>query len=880
MERQENIKITGMSCAVCAGKIEKKLNQMDGVKSAGVNLATEEAFIVYDGEKAKRGDFTEAIKKLGYGVIEAMTEKKENIKITGMSCAVCAGKIEKKLSQMDGVKSAGVNLATEEAFIVYDGEKVKRSDFTEAIKKLGYGVIETSNERRDNLKITGMSCAVCAGKIEKKLSKMEGVTSAGVNLATEEAFIIYDGAKLSKSEIVKAIEGLGYGVIETTEEKAETTEELFEKEKEKEAKSLKRDLIISIALSAPMLLGMILGFAGIHNSFTNVLHNEYFQFILATPVQFYIGRRFYKNAFNAVKNGGSNMDVLVALGTTAAYALSIYNGFIAPTDMVHMGMKEIYFESSAVIITLILLGKYLESSAKGRTTEAIKKLMGLQAKAARILRDGAEVEIPIGDVAIGDIIIVKPGEKIPVDGIIVSGSSSVDQSMLTGESIPVEKKEGDFVIGATINKLGSFHMRAEKVGKDTALSQIVKMVEQAQGNKAPIQKIADRVSGIFVPAIIVIAIITFIGWALYSGDYQQAIINAVAVLVIACPCSLGLATPTAIMVGTGLGAEKGILIKGGEYLESACNANTVVFDKTGTITKGEPVVTDVITLGEMTEEEVLSYAASAEKSSEHPLGEAIYKYVEENKIPLYETKDFKAIPGKGIYALIEGKEVYIGTRKLIEDKHSEKAESEASRLENEGKTAMFVVVSNKLQGIIAVADTIKETSAEAVKLLKDAGIDVYMITGDNLRTAKAIAKQAGIDKVLAEVLPENKAEEIERLKKEGKKVIMVGDGINDAPALVAADIGMAMGTGTDIAIEAADITLLRGDLKSVYQAINLSRKSMRKIKQNLFWAFFYNVVGVPFAAFGLLTPIIAGAAMAMSSVSVVTNSLTLKRAKI
>lgn len=732
----------------------------------------------------------------------------------------------------------------------------------------------------DNIKITGMSCAACSGRIEKQLNKLEGVESANVNLTTEEATIIYDKLKASHEDFVKLIKRLGYDVIEIMPDKREEAEEIYEKVKEDEIKKLKTELIISIVLSVPMVLGMILSFAGIHNDLVSFIHKPYVQLILATPIQFYAGRRFYKNAYNAVMSGGSNMDVLVSIGTTAAYCLSIYNGFMAPSDMHYMGMKDIYFESSAVVITLVLMGKYLEMNAKGKTTQAIKKLVGLQAKNARVIKDGKEIEIPIENVNVGDILSVKPGEKIPVDGSIVLGSSSVDESMITGESMPVEKNTGDYVIGATINKLGTFQMKAEKIGKDTALSQIVKMVEQAQGNKAPIQKVADKVSGIFVPSIIVIAIITLIGWAVYSGDIQQGIINAVAVLVIACPCSLGLATPTAIMVGTGLGAEKGILIKGGEYLEALGKSDTVVFDKTGTITKGEPSVTDIISLSEMDKDRLLALAASAEKNSEHPLGEAIYRYAENNHITLLEAKGFKAIPGKGIYAEIEGLEIYIGTRKLMEENISEEAEGIASRLENEGKTAMFLMADKSLKGIIAVADVIKETSAAAVKKLKDAGISVYMITGDNLRTAKAIALQAGIDNVLAEVLPENKAAEIEKLKGAGKKVIMVGDGINDAPALVSADIGMAMGTGTDIAIESADATLLRGDLMSVYQAIILSKKTMRKIKQNLFWAFVYNCIGVPFAAFGLLTPIIAGGAMAFSSVSVVTNSLLLKRAKI
>jgi len=730
----------------------------------------------------------------------------------------------------------------------------------------------------DNIRVTGMSCAACSARVEKQLNKMVGVDIASVNLLAEKATVRFDAEVTNHDEFVKMIIKLGYGVVEGS---AEEIDKRFDEVKLKEQKSLERDLILAVLLSFPMLLGMITSFLDIHNSFTMTLHNELNQFMLATPVQFFIGRRFYKNAYSAVATGGSNMDLLVAIGTTAAYFLSVYNVFFIEDLATFMGMKEIYFESSSVVITLVLLGKFFESRAKGHTTAAIKKLMELKASTAIIIRDGEEVEIPIENVVVGDILLVKPGEKIPVDGHVLSGKSSIDQSMITGESIPVDVEEGDYVIGATINKFGSFTLKAEKVGKETALSQIVEMVEKAQGNKAPIQKIADRVSGIFVPAIIVIAIVTFIGWAVYGGDYGLAAINAISVLVIACPCSLGLATPTAIMVGTGLGAQHGILIKGGEYLETCHKANTVIFDKTGTITKGEPEVTDVVVFGAMAEDELLSLAASAEKPSEHPLGQSIYCAALNKGLEIYSAENFAAIPGKGISATVNGKSVLAGTMKLMEGIEVANEISEAAaELENMGKTAMYIAADSQIAGIIAVADTMKETSAEAVVGLKELGISVYMITGDNARTAKAIGQQAGIDNVLAEVLPENKAEAIGELKKKGAVTIMVGDGINDAPALATADIGMAMGTGTDIAMEAADITLLRGDLRSVRSAIILSRKTMKKIKQNLFWAFFYNIIGVPFAAFGLLNPIIAGAAMAASSVCVVSNSLLLRKAKI
>ncbi|WP_456243147.1 copper-translocating P-type ATPase [Schnuerera ultunensis] len=605
----------------------------------------------------------------------------------------------------------------------------------------------------------------------------------------------------------------------------------------------------------------------------NILTNGYFQLLLATPVQFIIGYRFYKGAFNSLRGGGANMDVLVAMGTSAAYFYSLYN--------VIVGVHEYYFEASAVIITLILLGKTFEAVAKGKTSEAIKKLMGLQPKTARVIKDGIEKDIPIEKVNIGDIIVVRPGERIPVDGIIIEGHSSIDESMITGESIPVDKVIGDQVIGATINKFGSFKFEAKKIGKDTVLSQIIKLVEDAQGSKAPVQRLADKISGIFVPIVVAIAAITFLGFYLIQGNFNTGLINAVAVLVIACPCALGLATPTAIMVGTGKGAENGILIKSGEHLERTHKMETIVFDKTGTITKGEPEVTDIVTYNSMDRDELLRIAATVEKSSEHPLGQAIVKKGEEELLEIIQPETFMAIPGKGLKAILEGKEIYIGNRKLMIESGMdiEGVEGELSRLEEEGKTAMIVGIDGNISGIIAVADQIKENSKKAIEELKNMGLEVYMITGDNERTAKAIAKRVGIDNVLAEVLPENKAEVVEDIRGKGKHVGMVGDGINDAPALAAADVGFAIGTGTDVAMEAADITLMRGDLMGIVTAIRLSHRTMRTIKQNLFWAFFYNSIGIPFAALGFLNPMIAGAAMAFSSVSVVTNSLRLRNFK-
>jgi Cu+-exporting ATPase len=728
-------------------------------------------------------------------------------------------------------------------------------------------------KKKDTFKISGMSCAACVARVEKKLDSLEGVESAAVNLATGKATVLYDPERIKASDMIQTIQALGYGAELSRE--ASTGGE--DESREKEIKNLRMAFIVSAVLASPLLLAMIMSVAMPGKPLTVFLHNPYFQLVAATPVQFIIGARFYKNAFYALRAGSANMDVLISMGTTASFFYSLYNVFFQ--NVGEGMMKDLYFEASAVIITLVLLGKYLEAVAKGKTSEAVKKLMGLQAKTARVIRDGEETDIPVEEVKTGDIVVVRPGEKVPVDGKIIEGNSSIDESMLTGESIPVEKKTGDLVYGATINRFGTFKFEAAKVGKDTVLSQIIKMVEDAQGSKAPIQRVADKVAGVFVPVVTGIAILTFVAWLAFDGDPAMAVTSAVSVLVIACPCALGLATPTAIMVGTGKGAENGILIKGGEYLETACKLDVVVLDKTGTITKGRPEVTDIVPLGQNSKEDLLRIAAAAEKKSEHPLGVAIYE--EGKKLPgiIPEPDKFEAVPGKGIVAEINGDTVYIGTRKLMSENGIDAgtAEPVITGLEAEGKTAMLMAVNGSLQAVLAIADTVKENSREAVDDLKEMGMEVYMITGDNRRTAEAIARQAGIDGVFAEVLPENKAEEVERLKAEGKAVAMVGDGINDAPALTAADIGIAMGTGTDIAIEAAEITLMRGDLRAIPAAIRLSRKTMKKIKQNLFWAFFYNTVAIPIAVLGLLNPMIAGGAMALSSVSVVTNSLSLKR---
>ncbi|OIJ13067.1 copper-translocating P-type ATPase [Anaerobacillus alkalilacustris] len=786
-----------------------------------------------------------------------------HLKIEGMTCAACSSRIEKVLNKQESI-TASVNLAMETATISYNSDEITLNNIEEKIEKLGFSV----KHSKLDLDIKGMTCAACSARIEKVVNKLEGVTEATVNLPLERGTVAYLDGVITEEEILNRIERIGF--------KASVRRETAERKnsKDQEVSRQKRMFMIALIFSVPLFLTMVDHFSPESMILPHWLMNGYLQWALATPVQFYAGLQFYRGAFKSLRGGSANMDVLVAMGTSAAYFYSVW--------LVFQGEVYLFFETSAVIITLILLGKLLEARAKGRTSEAIKKLMGLQAKKAIVIRNEEELEIAIEDVIIGDIVVVKPGEKIPVDGIVVEGFTSIDESMLTGESIPVDKGINDEVIGATINKHGSFKFKTTKVGKETTLAQIIKVVEEAQGSKAPIQRLVDIISGYFVPGAVLIAIISFFSWFFIIGSsFQEALINFTAVLVIACPCALGLATPTSIMVGTGRGAENGILYKGGEHLERAHKTDTVVLDKTGTITKGEPELTDIFTTEGWVRSKLLHLVASIEKGSEHPLGQAIVKAAKEKNISFDPVEHFEAIPGHGIKATFKGEEVLIGTRKLLLDNqvNFEILEQEMISLESNGKTAMLVSVSGRAVGVIAVADNVKESSKEAVDQLKEMGYTVIMLTGDNKRTAHAIAKQIGIDHVFSEVLPEEKAFKIKELKDTGKKVIMVGDGINDAPALVLADIGMAIGTGTDVAMEASDITLMRGDLRSIPEAIKLSRATMKNIKQNLFWAFVYNSIGLPIAAVGLLAPWIAGAAMAFSSVSVVSNSLRLKRVK-
>lgn len=808
--------------------------------------------------------------------------KKKSLKIEGMTCSACANRVEKVVGRLAGVEKSNVNFATEILNVEFDENKVEEKDIEEKIIKAGYSV--KKNIKTYTLKVEGMTCSACANRVEKVTKKLEGVESSNVNFATEKLTICVDEDITNYTQIKNTVEKAGYKL-----KKEETI--IKNKKENSQAKVLLKRFIISVILTVPLLFISMGHMVGMHlpsiiDPMTNPLNFALIQVALTIPVML-VGYKFYKIGIKNLLKLSPNMDSLISIGTLAAFLYGIF-----AITKINQGNSEyamhLYFESAAVILTLITLGKYLEAVSKGKTSQAIKALINLAPKKASVIRNGSEIIIPVEDVIVGDIILVKPGEKLPVDGEVIEGITSIDESMLTGESIPVEKSIGSVVIGASINKTGFIKYRATKVGKDTALSQIVKLVEEAQGSKAPIAKLADIIASYFVPIVIGLAIISGIAWLIAGESNIFALTIFISVLVIACPCALGLATPTAIMVGTGKGAENGVLIKGGEALETTYKLNTIVFDKTGTITEGKPKVTDIV-VRNITENEILILAASAEKRSEHPLGEAIVMESENRNLKLKGISEFKAIPGHGIEVLIDEKHIFLGNKKLMIEKNVDisSLEAQSERLSNDGKTPMYISIDFELKGIIAVADTVKENSKKAIDTLHSMGIKVAMITGDNKNTANAIAKQVGIDIVLAEVLPEDKANEVYKLQKDGDKVGMVGDGINDAPALAKADIGIAIGSGTDVAIECADIVLMKSDLMDVTTAIKLSKATIRNIKENLAWAFGYNILGIPVAMgilhiFGgpLLNPMIAAGAMSFSSVSVLLNALRLRNFKV
>lgn len=801
--------------------------------------------------------------------------------ITGMTCATCVRNVERALNKADGVDEAVVNFATERATVHYDPATTPLSDLIAQVEKSGYGVATAELD----LPITGMTCAACVRNVERAIGKQSGVREVNVNLATEHATVRYIPGTVSRRQIIEAVENAGYGVVDT--DGLAAPEDAEAQARQAEIDRQKRLILIGALFTVPLFVLSMMRhfmhtFMWIMEAFPWLMWNgwSYVFGALATPVLLIVGRQYIVGGYKALRSGTANMDVLVAMGALAAYFYSV--GTLVALTLGTITYAEEYFETSAVILTLITVGKFLEARAKGRTSEAIKALMGLAPKTATVIRAGVEQQIAIDDVLPGDRLVVKPGERVPVDGIVIEGRSAVDESMLTGESLPVNKSAGSALIGATVNKNGRLIMEASKVGAETALAQIIRLVQQAQGSKAPIQRVADQVSAVFVPIVIVLASVTLVGWMLAGAGFTTALIHAVAVLVIACPCALGLATPTAIMVGTGKGAGMGLLFKSSEALETAKRLKVIALDKTGTVTQGAPSLTDVLPIGDIPRETLLRVAASAERASEHPLGQAVVQAAQAEGLSLSEPQNFEAESGRGIRALIDGQQVQIGSPRLMAELGLDLTPHQATidRLQSAGRTAVLVQVDGALWGVLGIADTVKATSKAAVGALQRLGLQVVMITGDNARTAQAIASEVGIERVLADVLPADKAQAVKTLQADGARVGMVGDGINDAPALAQADVGIAIGTGTDIAMEASDITLMSGDLNGVARAIELSRMTMRTIYQNLFWAFIYNVVLIPVAMLGLLQPMFAAAAMAFSSIFVISNSLRLRGAKL